>query len=243
MRLRYFFLFALMALLHVGVISSSRADNLELKDGTQVEGVVLKIEKGQVSVRIGQDTKVFDILQVSAMDFDTPRLAAGTSRLPLEHFLANMEAQEMVGHIQSVEQSAAEVRGLIDQARQQWSNRKTLEAGEVPQWQATKERLAAPLAQYQENLNDLYFHVLGKVDEYNRLIKEADSLYVGVKGVFQAGSSLVPKEMEKLPLKKYIPSNWYDIIFFEEDTGKYMYVVKEGRVKVSRLLPNGKEMI
>ncbi len=34
-----------------------------------------------------------------------------------------------------------------------------------------------------------------------------------------------------------------DIIFFEEDTGRYMYFVKEGRVKVSRLLPNGKEMI
>lgn len=34
-----------------------------------------------------------------------------------------------------------------------------------------------------------------------------------------------------------------DIIFFEEDTGQYMYFVKQGRVKVSRLLPNGKEMI
>jgi len=34
-----------------------------------------------------------------------------------------------------------------------------------------------------------------------------------------------------------------DIIFFEEDTGHYLYFVKEGRVKVSRLLPNGKEMI
>lgn len=34
-----------------------------------------------------------------------------------------------------------------------------------------------------------------------------------------------------------------EIVFFEEDTGKYMYIVKEGRVKVSRLLPNGKEMI
>lgn len=34
-----------------------------------------------------------------------------------------------------------------------------------------------------------------------------------------------------------------EIIFFEEDTGKYMYVIEEGRVKVSRLLPNGKEMI
>lgn len=34
-----------------------------------------------------------------------------------------------------------------------------------------------------------------------------------------------------------------DIIFFEEDTGKYMYIVKDGRVKISRLLPSGKEMI
>lgn len=34
-----------------------------------------------------------------------------------------------------------------------------------------------------------------------------------------------------------------DIVFFEEDTGQYMYLVKEGRVKVTRLLPNGKEMI
>ncbi len=34
-----------------------------------------------------------------------------------------------------------------------------------------------------------------------------------------------------------------DIIFMEEDTGQYMYLVKDGRVKVTRLLPNGKEMI
>ena len=34
-----------------------------------------------------------------------------------------------------------------------------------------------------------------------------------------------------------------DIILMEEDTGKYMYIVLEGRVKVSRVLPSGKEMI
>lgn len=34
-----------------------------------------------------------------------------------------------------------------------------------------------------------------------------------------------------------------DIIFVEEDTGQYMYIVKEGRVKVSRILPNGRETI
>ena len=35
----------------------------------------------------------------------------------------------------------------------------------------------------------------------------------------------------------------HEIVFLEEDTGNYMYIVKQGRVKVSRLLPNGKEMI
>ena len=34
-----------------------------------------------------------------------------------------------------------------------------------------------------------------------------------------------------------------DIIFFEEDTGNYMYIIRTGRVKVTRLLPSGKEMI
>lgn len=34
-----------------------------------------------------------------------------------------------------------------------------------------------------------------------------------------------------------------EIIFLEEDTGRFMYFVKDGRVKVSRMLPNGKEMI
>ncbi|MEE8348107.1 MAG: Crp/Fnr family transcriptional regulator [Acidobacteriota bacterium] len=34
-----------------------------------------------------------------------------------------------------------------------------------------------------------------------------------------------------------------EIIFVEEDTGQYMYIVKKGRVKVSRTLPNGKETI
>ena len=33
------------------------------------------------------------------------------------------------------------------------------------------------------------------------------------------------------------------ILFLEEDTGNYMYVVKSGRVKVSRVLTSGKEMI
>jgi hypothetical protein len=193
----------------------ARADKLDLKDGTQVEGIIKKVEKGQVFVQVGTQTRTFDILSVSSMDFDTPHLLQGTPRLPAPHFLARMEAQEMVGHFTAVEKAAADTRLLIDQTKKQWGDRKTISASDVPQWEAAKERFRAPLSRYQEDLNDLYFHVPGKVDEYHNLTKEANQIYVGVKGIFNVGSPLIPKELEKLPLKKYVPGNWYDTIFYE----------------------------
>ncbi|MEE8584468.1 MAG: Crp/Fnr family transcriptional regulator [Acidobacteriota bacterium] len=54
------------------------------------------------------------------------------------------------------------------------------------------------------------------------------------------------EEEELAEVAKYFLERHYkrnEIIFFEEDTGQYMYVVSLGRVKVSRLLPSGKEMI
>jgi hypothetical protein len=133
----------------------------------------------------------------------------------LDHFLSNIEAQEMVGHFQDVEESAAAIRKLIDQTRTEWADRKSVRLKEMAEWETAKERFRRPLSRYQEVLNDLYFHVLGKVDEYNLLMQEADGIHVGVKGWFQAGSSLVPGEMDKLPLKKYVPAPWYDKIYYE----------------------------
>lgn len=189
-------------------------DILKFADGTSVEGTVQKIEKGQVKVQVGQETKVFDVLAITDIEFDTPRLTMGTSRLPLEHFLSGMESQEMLGHFRDVESSAAAVRKLIDQTKTEWSG-KSIAFNDTAKWATAKERFIAPLSLYQERLNDLYFHVLGKVDEYNTLTKEADAIYVGVKGWLQVGSSLIPSDKKKLPLKKYVPGNWYDSIFFE----------------------------
>jgi hypothetical protein len=53
------------------------------------------------------------------------------------------------------------------------------------------------------------------VDQYNLLTKEAGGVRVGVRGVFNAGSALVSKEAQELPLRKYVPSNWYDTIFYK----------------------------
>ena len=191
------------------------ADQLELKDGTKIDGVVQKVEKGQVSVLVAGETKAFDILQVANIEFDTARMTAGTPRLPLEHFLASIEAQEMIGHFKKVEDAAGKVRGLLGQTRKEWGDHKSVAFDQTAKWETAKERFSTPMAEYQDSLNDLYFHVLGKVDEYNGLMKEADAIYVGVKGWFSVGSSLIPPDVKKLPLKKYVPANWYDTIFYD----------------------------
>lgn len=195
--------------------ASAFADKLTLADGTALEGLVQKMDKGQVTVKVGQEIRVLDILSVKDIDFDSPHLTTGTARLPLEHFLSDIETQEMVGHFRDVEESAAAIRKLIDQTKAEWGNRSSIPPEQVPQWEAAKENFRRPLSRYQEVMNDLYFHMLGKVDEYNLLAQEADSIHVGVKGWFQAGSSLIPSDMEKLPLKKYVPARWYDTIYFE----------------------------
>ncbi|HWP84665.1 MAG TPA: hypothetical protein VNN17_05715 [Terriglobia bacterium] len=197
------------------LVPAGVADQVELKDGTRLEGIVQKVEKGQVTILTGSETRVIDILDIVSMEFDTARLTSGTERLPLEHFLGSMEAQEMLGHFQAVEQAAENVRRLIDRTKEEWADQKSIAFDETAKWATAKERFRKPLAEYQEALNELYFHVLGKVDQYNDLMKQADSIYVGVKGWFQAGSSLIPPSMKKLPLKKYVPANWYDTIFYE----------------------------
>ncbi len=185
-----------------------RADKLKLKDGTQVEGIIKKIEKGRVTVEIGQETKVYNILEVTSMDFDTLHLPAGASKLPLEHFLADMEAQEMVGHVQKVEEAAAEVRKLVAQNKKKWPRQTIISRTNLPAWKADQENLRRALSRYQEVLGDLYFHVVGKVEEYNGLAKAGNQIRVKGEG------PMVPTEMEQLSLKKYVPSNWYDTIFY-----------------------------
>jgi hypothetical protein len=196
-------------------VPAALADQVELKDGTKIDGVVQKVEKGQVTILVGTETKVVDMLQVTNMSFDSAQLATGTKRLTAEHFAASMEAQEMLTHFKNVEDAAARVRALLGETRKEWGDQKSVAANNAAKWDAARERFSGPVADYQEALNELYFHVLGKVDEYNKLMKDADAIYVGVKGWFNVGSALIPPDVKKLPLKKYVPATWYDTIFYE----------------------------
>jgi hypothetical protein len=201
----------LVALCGLASPQALRADKLELKDGTRIEGIIRKVEKGQVTVTVGQDTRVFNILDVTSMDFDTPHMPEGVS----QHFTANTEAQEIVRHIQDVDRAAADARELLEQNKKEWGDGKTIASSETPKWEAAKEQFSRALSRYQEVLGDFYAHMVARVDEYNRLTSEAGGVRVGVRGVFNAGSALVSKETQELPLKNYVPSTWYDTIFYK----------------------------
>jgi hypothetical protein len=194
---------------------AARADRIEFMDGTHMDGIIKKVETGQVTFEMNGQIRMYPLSDISSLIFDSTELPAATSRFTREHFMTGMEAQDIVGHMQDVEKSAADLRALLDEVKVAWTPRKTIERPEVAEWEATREQFRMALSRYQESLNEIYFHVLGKVDEYNRLAKEGSELYVGVRGVFSTGSPLVAKEMKELPLTRYVPANWHDTIFYE----------------------------
>ena len=205
---------ALLGILLLVGSMASYADTVKLKDGTEVEGIIQKVEAGQVFVKIADEVKVFEILMVDSMDFNTPHILADTAKLPLAHFLKDVSAQEIVRNFAQLEKTEAETRSMLNAIKASWGARQPINSTELPGWEREKEEFRKPLARYQEVLNDLYFHVLARVDAYNNLASEANEVYVGVKGI-RTGSSLVPKEMRQLPLKKYVPGAWYDSIYYD----------------------------
>jgi hypothetical protein len=193
---------------------AATADTLKFRNGEEMEGVIQKVEAGRVFVQSGNEDRVFDILDIESMDFNTPHILADASTVPLNHFLKDIEAQEIVRNVEQLEKAAGEIRTKLGQIRMYWGAKQPITASEIPGWEAAKQDFARPLARYQELLNDTYFHVLAQVDQYNLMAKEAGKIYVGVKGI-KIGSALVTKEMERLPLRKYVPATWYDTIFYE----------------------------
>jgi hypothetical protein len=209
-------IFTLIIVLSVSLLlltPEASADMLKLKDGTYVEGVIKKVEAGQVFVDVNGEARTFDILAVENMDFNTPHLLPATAGAPIGHFLRDVEAQEIVANLQDIEKTSAEIRKLLSQIQMYWVGKEPISSEETDGWETAKHEFARPLSRYQELLNDLYFHVLAKVDDYNALINEARKAYVGVKGI-RIGSALVARD-EKLPLRKYVPGAWYDTIFYE----------------------------
>ena len=214
MRTRIIVLAIIVAVGLLIITPSMFADTLKFKDGTEREGVIKKVETGRVFVMVGTEIQEWDILTIDSMEFNTPHILTSTENVPMEHFLKDVEAQEVVRNFEELEKTEKEVRSMLTEIRSYWNRVQPIPASELKGWEMEKEEFRKPLSRYQELLNDLYFHFLARVDGYNAIANEASDVYVGVKGI-RTGSSLVPKEMKKLPLTKYVPGAWYDTIYFD----------------------------
>ncbi len=192
-----------------------QADTVKMKNGDFFEGVIKMIEDGEVLIEINKQMMTFDILKVDSINFDTPHLVSTGTDVAMDHFLSDMEAQEVVESFAELEETASELRTLMTQIEGYWEAKQPIESDETAAWNAARDRFRRPLSRYQELLNDLYFHVLARVDEYNAFAHDAADLYVGVKGIFKVGSPLLTDEMKPLALRKYVPGSWYDTIFYD----------------------------
>jgi hypothetical protein len=214
MRTRNIVLATIVAVGLLIIAPASFADTLKFKDGTEREGVIKKVETGRVFIMVGTEMQEYDILTIDTMDFNTPHILKSTDSVPIEHFLKSVEAQEVVRNFQELEKTESEVRSMLAEIRAYWNRVQPIPSSDLQGWEMEKEEFRKPLSRYQEVLNDLYFHFLARVDGYNAIAGEASEIYVGVRGV-RTGSSLVPKDMKKLPLTKYVPGAWYDTIYFD----------------------------
>jgi hypothetical protein len=199
------------------------ADTIMLTNGGRVEGIITKMENGKVRIEVGGGSasqaaaaaRDVDLRDIRSVDFNTPHLTEGTAKLPVEHFLKNLDAQEMVRLSRDINAAREESRKQLDQIKATWAVRQPVEKDEKRRWAAAKETFSVPFGRYRELVRDMYLHVLAQVDEYNRLAGDAEQVYVGVKGLFNVGSPLVPANLDQLTIKQTVPKNWYDAIFYE----------------------------
>jgi hypothetical protein len=206
---------AAVAAIAGGVVWPVHADTLTLRSGDFYQGIIQEVDDGEVRMEVNREVVVFDILDVASMNFDTPHLLASGADPAMEHFLSDLESQEVVETFAQMDQAARELEMLVTQVRMYWEAREPIESREAQAWEAARDRFRRPLGRYQELLNDLYFHVLARVDEYNQIAAEADDIYVGVRGIFNVGSPLLPDGMGQLSLRRYVPAGWYDTIYYE----------------------------
>ncbi|MEQ1949292.1 MAG: hypothetical protein ABL995_19015 [Bryobacteraceae bacterium] len=191
------------------------ADTIMLQSGSRVEGVITKLEKGKVFIETSAGPQEVDLTEVASVNFDTPHVVTGTAKLPAEHFLKDFDPQEMGRLGDEVKRMKAETRKQLGQIKTTWGARQPIDKDAMAKWSAAKESFSVPFSRYREAVQDMYFHVLNQIDEYNKVAHEAEQVYIGVKGPFNVGSPLVTAETGERTVKESVPKSWYDRIYFD----------------------------
>ena len=181
-------------------------DSIKLKDGQTMSGIVRSMESGKVTIEMGGQLRVVELVRVAEIDFDTPHADASAA-------VTDIPVREFTNDAQKLVKAQQDTRKMLDQIKARWSNRKSVEPGQTGQWSADKERFSTPLADYRKAIQEMYLHVASHVENYNKLTDEANRLYVGVRGLLNIGSSLTPEEPR--PLKEFLPRHWYDQLYYD----------------------------
>jgi len=181
-------------------------DSIKLKDGQTMTGIVRAMEGGKVTIEIGGQRRVVELLRVAEIDFDSPHADEAPK-------VADIPVREFTNDAQKLVKAQQDSRRMLDQIKARWSTRKSVEPGQAGQWRADKERFSTPLADYRKAIHQMYLDVASHVENYNKLTDEANRLYVGVRGLLNIGSALTPEEPR--PLKEFMPGQWYDQIYYD----------------------------
>lgn len=184
------------------------ADTITLKDGQSISGIVRTVAAGKVTIEVDGQARTFDIPQVQEIDFDTPHVEAPPSvgEVPVREF--TQAAEKLI-------RAQRETQRTYDAIKARWSVRKTVEPDQANQWNADRERFAAPFGDYRQAIRQLYLDVAAHIDNYNKIAGDAEKLYVGVKGLLNVGSPLIRDADRERPLKDFIPGYWYDQIYYQ----------------------------
>jgi hypothetical protein len=195
-------------------------DSLKLKDGSTVKGVVRTIAGGNVTLETDGRNRVIPVLQVNEIDFDTPHAdeVKGSADKTVNQFTKDAEA--MVKARQSA-------RTQLDQIKGRWSNRKSVDKNQTSQWSAEKERFEPPFATYRKSIQGLYRDLAANIDNYNKMAAEANDVYIGVKGLLNVGSPLIPDDQRELQLKQFLPGTWYDELYYDAYTKGFKDAIEQ----------------
>ena len=178
------------------------ADTIRMKDGDPVHGIIRQMEQGKVSIETAKGVQSIDILEVEGIDFDTPHETDITSKDPDEQALARLA--------RDLKTVRRDLRTQLDSIQKTFKD-----PNPARPYEAAQEAFRASMRQYQDTLANLHLRVLGQLEEYDAFAAEAGKVNFGRKGLFRQGSTLLTSELEKLPIRRFVPAHWYDTILFE----------------------------
>ena len=182
-------------------------DSLKLKNGSSVQGIVRSIAGGNITLEVNGRHQVIPVLQVDEIDFDTPHADEVKGS-------ADKTVNEFTKGAQALTKARRDSRTALDQIKTRWASRKSVEPGQTGQWNAEKERFQPPFTDYRKAIQTLYRDVAAHVDSYNKMAAEANDVYIGVKGIFNVGSPLIPDDQRELQIKQFLPGTWYDELYY-----------------------------